>query len=623
MSSKGTRERGGRDQEKDRVAGKPRRGTFKRLFGYATDLWISLAALQVCIAGSAVFDLARPWIIGFELLDLVVRKHDLTRLPFVMLLLTMSFIGQQLLDFAADVLQEMTNQRLVNRIRCDLYTHTLRLPVRFFDRGHTGDLLSRVTGDVDAVENFIETLMQNIGSQIITLAGTLAAMCAVSVKLTLFLLPTVVALASSVFLFRKPVKRVSRSVRNIVGDLASLATEAIGGVRVVKAFCGEKFEGRRFTEKCTDLLRGRVRLKRLSSVYSSSVEFCAFAGTLIVVWAATPWVVTGKELTIGGLVAFLAYTGKLYSPVKALSKTNLSMQKILAAADRVFEIMDVAPEPFEEVTPVRPRSAVLNDRSFVPSVDPFVFSGEIRFENVSFGYDADNPVLEDFSLHVKPGELVALVGPSGSGKSTIINLLLRFYEPTSGRILIDGVPVDRIPLDSLRRQIGLVPQETFLFSGTSRENIAYATPQATEAEIKEAVRAAYAHDFLGDSSDGYLTEVGERGIQLSGGQRQRLAIARSILRNPRIMVFDEATSHLDAESERMIQEAVERIAQDRTILVVAHRLSTIRRAGKIVVIENGKTVETGCHEELLARGGLYRRVYSLQMTPAGTASSLV
>jgi ATP-binding cassette, subfamily B, bacterial MsbA len=385
-------------------------------------------------------------------------------------------------------------------------------------------------------------------------------------------------------------------------------------VRVVKACCGEKFEFERFANKSNELLQGRMRLQKLSAVYSSSVEFCVFTGTLIVVWFAPPWVVTGKALTVGGLIAFFTYTSKLYSPVKALSKMNLSMQKILAAGDRVFEVMDVLPESVNGCS--QGRQQLLSGTPDLGAISSRL-SGDIRFENVSFGYDPENQVLKNFSLHVKPGELVALIGPSGGGKTTIVNLLLRFYAPTSGRILIDSVPLDRIPLQSLREQIGVVSQETFLFSGTSRENIAYARPGAADAEIIQAARAAHAHDFLSESPDGYLTEVGERGVQLSGGQRQRIAIARAILRNPRIMIFDEATSHLDSESEQLIQEALEKIAQGRTIFVVAHRFSTIRRADKIVVIENGRMVEAGRHEELLAREGLYRRVYWLQMRSPG------
>jgi subfamily B ATP-binding cassette protein MsbA len=286
---------------------------------------------------------------------------------------------------------------------------------------------------------------------------------------------------------------------------------------------------------------------------------------------------------------------------------NLSMQKILAAGDRVFEVMD---EPRESVGV----TATHNSPGAAPQL-----SGDIRFEDVSFGYEPDSRVLKKFSLHIQPGELVAIVGPSGSGKTTIVNLLLRFYEPVSGRILVDGVPINDIHLQDLRRQIAVVPQETFLFSGSSRENIAYARPGVADAVIVEAAKAAYAHDFLVGSVDGYLTQIGERGVQLSGGQRQRLAIARAIVRNPRIIVFDEATSHLDSESEHIIQAALERMAGGRTILVIAHRFSTIRRADKIVVVENGKVVETGSHEELLELNGRYRKVHSLQTQLPGAA----
>ena len=593
---------------------KRRRGTFRRLFSYAAGVWPTLAALEICIVGSALLDLARPWIIGFQLFDLVIRKQDLSRLPFIILLLTGSFVGQQIFDFGADVLQEFTNQSLVNRVRCDLYAHALSLPVRFFDRGRTGDLLARISGDIDTVENFLETLTQNIGSELITLIGILTAMFAVSVRLTLCLLPTVAALACSVFFFRKPVKRFSRSVRNRVGEMSSLAEEAICGIRVVKAFCAEAFELDRFTGKCRELMTGRVRLKKLSAMYSSSVEFCVFAGTLIVVWFASPWVVTGKALTVGGLVAFFTYTTRLYSPVKALSKMNLSMQKIIAAGDRVFEVMDVPRESVIDASQIEHSLSMDNACDAGSSL-----SGDIRFEDVSFGYEPDAPVLKKFSLHIRPGELVAIVGPSGSGKTTIVNLLLRFYEPTSGRILVNGLPIECIPLLQLRRQIAVVPQETFLFSGSARENIGYGTSRISDEQIVEAAQAAYAHDFLVESPDGYLTEIGERGVQLSGGQRQRLAIARAVVRNPGIIVFDEATSHLDSESEQVIQAALEEMAGDRTILVIAHRFSTIRRADKIVVVENGRVVEIGSHEELLELNGRYRRVHSLQMQSPGAA----
>jgi subfamily B ATP-binding cassette protein MsbA len=600
-----------------RQSEQPRKGTFRRLLGYAAGVWPILITLGICILGSTLLDLARPWIFGFMLLDRVIRQHDLTRLPVVIWLLTGAFVGQQIFDFGSDVLQELANQRLVNRVRCDLYEHTMALPVECFDRGRTGDLLSRLTGDIDTVESFLDTIMQNIGSESVKLVGALVAMFAVSVKLTLFLLPTVVALSCSVLFFRKPVKQFSRRVRNVIGDMSSMAEEAIGGVRVVKTFCAEKFELSRFAKKSGELLRGRVRLKKLSALYSTSVEFCIFVGTLIVIKVGTPWVAVAGTITVGGLVAFVTYLDKLYGPVKTLSKMNLSIQKILAAGDRVFEVMDIFPEPANKT--YRPVYSTFT-RLAIPESVPAPITGDVRFENVSFGYDSENPVLKNISLDVKAGEVLALVGPSGGGKTTIANLLLRFYKPTSGRILIDGTPLERLPMERLRAQIGVVSQETYLFSGTGRDNIAYANPGLADDQIVDAAMTAHAHGFLFDSPDGYLTEVGERGVQLSGGQRQRIAIARAILRNPRILIFDEATSHLDSESEELIQEALEKISRGRTVLVIAHRLSSVRRADKIAVIENGMMVQFGSHEELIGREGVYRRLYSLQMESPETRS---
>jgi subfamily B ATP-binding cassette protein MsbA len=585
----------------------PSPGTLRRLVAYALGVWNLLVALGACVIGGALLDLAVPWIIGFLLLDRVIKQHDPSRLPSVVLLLTGVFVGQQIIDFVQNVVQELANQRLVNRVRCDLYEHALALPVRFYDKGRTGDLLSRVTGDIDTVEGFLETLIQDIGSEAVMLIGTLAFLFKINFTLTLALIPTVIALAACVFFFKKPIKIYSRRLRNFVGDLASLAGEAIGGIRVVKAFCAERFEFDRFRAKSMELLRGRVKEKTLSSIYGSSVELCVFAGTLIVVLFATPRVLSGA-LTIGGLVAYLSYLNKLYGPVKKLSKINLSIQKILAAADRVFEIMDVRPEAVNGFCPDR---VAVSEQLASLEIPPYV-AGAVVFDNVSFGYDVDHLVLKNFNLRVEPGEVVALVGPSGGGKTTIVNLLLRFYEPTSGRILIDGLSLDGYPLHHLRQQIGVVSQEPYLFSGTGRDNIAYAWPGTTEKRIIEAATAAHAHEFLSASPQGYSTEVGERGVQLSGGQRQRLAIARALLRSQRIIIFDEATSHLDSESEQLIQAALEKVMLGRTVFIIAHRLSTIRHAHKIVVIEDGEIVEAGRHEELLSRDGSYRKLYALQ-----------
>jgi subfamily B ATP-binding cassette protein MsbA len=305
---------------------------------------------------------------------------------------------------------------------------------------------------------------------------------------------------------------------------------------------------------------------------------------------------------------------KLYSPVKKLSKINISIQKIIAAGDRIFEILDASPEidfrAPEQQSKLQAPGPIGNASSH-----PVQLEGEVRFEKVGFRYDSGTQVFKNFDLHVHPGEVIALVGASGAGKTTVVNLLLGFYRPESGKILLDGVPLERFPLRMLRRQIGLVSQDTFLFSGTVRDNIAYANFEATDEEIIAAARAANAHDFIVATQQGYQLEVGERGAQLSGGQRQRIAIARALLRNPKIMIFDEATSHLDCESERLIQEALETLSKGRTVFIVAHRLSTIRRADRIVVMEQGKIVEMGKHGELLAQRGLYHKFHALQ--PSG------
>ncbi len=591
------------------AASQPPPPTIRKLFAYARNVWRLLGALGVAIVAGSLLELAVPWVIGLQLIDHVIRRRDAALLPRVVLLLTAIFIGQQVLGFAKNYLQELADQRILYKLRYDLYEQILYLPVSYFDTGRTGELLARLTGDVETVKGFLETFMQDVVSELIMLVGTLVTLFALSHTLTLYLLPSVVLLASSVFLFKKTVKRFSRQVRNLFGQLSALAAETVSGIRVVKAFSAEDQESFRFANKSLALLRTQVKTAKLSSFYSITTEVCVFAGTLIVIIVAVPWVLAGS-FTLGALVAYLSYLNKLYSPVKKLSKINISIQKIVAAGDRIFEILDASPEISFHV-PEKQRKAQSPGPGATPSL-PVQLEGGLRFERVSFRYESGTQVFRNFDLDVHPGEVVALVGASGAGKTTVVNLLLGFYKPESGRILLDGVPLDRLPLRMLRRQIGLVSQETFLFSGTVRDNIAYANAQATDDEIVAAARAANAHDFIVATPQGYLLEVGERGAQLSGGQRQRIAIARAILRNPKILIFDEATSHLDCESERLIQEALETLSKGRTVFIVAHRLSTIRRADRIVVLERGRIVEMGKHEELLARRGLYHKFHALQ-----------
>lgn len=638
-----------KDSSKPNTLQKARPGTFRRLLSYTRVARLQLVALFSCIIIKSLLELSVPWVMGFMLFDGVIAKRNLSALPWVVAVLAAVFVAQKVFSFLQEYLNELTNQRIVHRLRCDLYKHIERLPLKFFDSHRTGDLQARVTSDVDVADGLLKTLVEDLASEVVMLIGTISFLIAVNPSLTAFVLPTIPALAVSVFFFKRTIKRVARQLRDLIGELASQTGETISGVRVLKAFGGEEFEAERFATKSTELLRARVGIAKLQSIYSSTVDVWVFIGTMIVILAASPRILAGT-FTVGALVAYLSYLNKLYGPAKALSKINVSIQKILAAGDRIFEVMDIPAEVELEHagnsnghTPkskkyVLPPQAQTHKNLFTSlglqetKVSPTqlqvpngheqkALRGAVSFENVNFAYDEDQTVLKDFNLNVEPGEVISLVGHSGGGKTTVVNLLLRFYRPTSGHILIDGVPIEQIPLSSLRQQIGLVQQETFLFSGTLRDNIAYATPNATSEQIIEAAKAACAHDFIMQLPKAYRTEVGERGVRLSGGQRQRIAIARALMRDPKILIFDEATSHLDSESEQLVRQALERIAQGRTVFIIAHRLSSVWRADKIVVIEDGELIQLGNHQDLLAINGVYRRLYSLQSQPGSLADA--
>jgi subfamily B ATP-binding cassette protein MsbA len=580
------------------------RSSLARLFPYALEVWPLLTAALVCILAASLLDLAVPWVMGFLLLDTVIKEARLDELPRLVFLLVAIFLGQKGIGFLQDYFQELANQRLVHRLRCDLFHHLQHLPVRFFDRGRTGELTARVTSDIDSVEGFLPMLIDDVVTDAVLLAGTLYFLFRVEATLTLYIAPTILALTLALFLFKPRVRRFARRVRTMIGDLAGMANETLAGVRVVKGFLGEDYEVSRFAALSHQVLRARVGVVMLRSFSSATVDLGVLLGTVIVVSVAAPRVVAGT-FSVGALVAYLGYLGKLYGPAKRLSKVNVSIQKVVAAAERIFEVKDlVTEEPIVLAPAVGPARAASGAREPAPSV---------RFEQVTFSYGNGRPALEDVTLDVAPGEAVALVGRSGAGKTTVVNLLLRFYTPVSGRILLGGVPLDQIPLSRLRGQIGLVSQDVFLFSGTIRDNIAYALPAATDEDVMEAARRANAHGFISALPQGYATAVGERGVQLSGGQRQRLAIARAWLRRPRLLILDEATSHLDSESERHVQEALDRVAEGRTVIQIAHRLSTLWNADKIAVLENGKIVQVGRHEELLQSAGIYRRLYRLQL----------
>ena len=464
-----------------------KKNSLARLLAYSLRGWHLLAWAVVFLIANSLLDLAVPWVMGFVLLDRVVKRGDLGQLPVVVTLLVGIFLGQKVSDFLADYYRTLTTQRLIHALRCDLYEHLQILPVRFFDQRQSGELMVRITGDVENVDTFVSTLTQELATQLITFIGAIILLFTINARLTLSILPTIVALSLCVHFFRATVKRNARRARQLMGEMAAVAGEMLSGVRLVKAFCAEQFEARRFSRGSAKVIDARIDAIKLQALYSSVVDACVLAGTVIVIVVASRWVVSGT-FTVGALVAYLGYLNKIYGPVKKLSKVNLTIQKAVVAADRVFELMDLTPESINrsgrrlEAQHRQPEISFLEENF----LGPHGVGAAVTFEDVNFGYVPDRLALKRFTLRIAPGEVVALVGHSGGGKTTVVSLLLRFYEPTSGRILIDGTPLEDMPLHTLRQQIAIVPQETFLFSGTVRDNIAYARPEATDQEVLQA-----------------------------------------------------------------------------------------------------------------------------------------
>jgi ABC-type multidrug transport system fused ATPase/permease subunit len=396
-------------------------------------------------------------------------------------------------------------------------------------------------------------------------------------------------------LFNTRVRPIYRQVRDRLGDINAELQDNISGIRVIQAFGQERHELDRFTQRSTQYYEERVRGIRYWSTFFPAMGFVASLGMVIVLGFGVYRIFSGA-LSLGGLVAFISYVASFYEPINRLVQVDNTVQQAIAAGERVFELLDTVPEIEDAPDAIK-----------LP-----VIQGAVAFEGVSFRYGTGEEVLRDVSFQMQPGQVVALVGPSGAGKTSIANLIPRFYDPVRGRITVDGYDIKKVKLASLRKQIAVVLQETFLFNGTVRENITYGKPDASEEEMIAAAKAAYAHEFIMNLPQGYDTEIGERGVKLSGGQKQRLALARAILTDPRILILDEATSSVDAEAEYLIQRALEKVLEGRTALIIAHRLSTIRHADRIIALEDGRIVEVGDHHELLARGGLYSQMYRRQ-----------
>ena len=567
---------------------------YLRLLSYIKPYRQRLIEAVVCIVVAAAANLYLPWVIK-DMIDKVLAARDMDMLNLICVGIVVIFFIRGIFYYGQGYLVSYIGQRVIVDVRDVLFRKLQRLPISFFDRHQTGEVMSYISNDVAALQSALVERMVEMMTESAIFFGSLVMMVLLDWKLSILTLITVPLVGLAMDIFGKKVRSAGAVIQARMSDITALMQESISSERVVKSFVREEFEIDRFHTQNELNFRAVMKDAQLSSLLTPTVEFLAALAVTVIIWFGGKEVVDGV-ITAGTLVAFLTYAVNLANPVKRLSRIYAQIQKAMAGADRVFALLDM-----EETVTSAPGAKTL------PPVE-----GRVCFSDVSFSYREDVPALTDLTFTAEPGQMIAFVGPSGAGKSTVANLIPRFYDVTGGSITVDGYDVRDVTTESLRSQIGIVPQETVLFSATVRENIRYGRLDATDAEIEEAAKSANAHDFIMALPEGYDTEIGERGANLSGGQRQRIAIARAILKDPRILILDEATSALDTESEKVVQAALDRLMVGRTSFVIAHRLSTIIGADRIYVLDGGRVREQGTHEELLAAGGLYAGLYQIQ-----------
>ncbi len=567
-----------------------------------------------CALLSLAFSFAYPKLTQF-VIDEVITKRRSELLTPVMLGLIGAFLLRDLFNSIRIRINNTFEQNVIFDMRREVYARLQRLPVNYFDQRASGDLMTRVIEDVNSVERVLIDGTEQGTVAILSIIGVLVILFSTNVTLAAVALIPLPILTGGALWYTLTAHRRYRAQRRAASAMNALLMDNLQGVRQIKAFGREPHEDARFAGRAGDLREGTLGVMRVWAMYSPAMSFAAALGTGLVFWVGGRMVLRGS-MTLGELIAFVFYLALFYEPVARLHGLNQMMQAARAAGERVFDILDTVGER-DVAADVRRRTGIKGDPTRLltsGATAQWRARGEVIYENVGFSYGPEKTVLREISLHAQPGEMIALVGPTGAGKSTLVNLLPAFYEVTSGRITIDGEDIGGISLESLRTQLSVVSQEAFLFNGTIRENILYGKLDATETELLAASHAANCHEFIDRLPNGYDSRVGERGVKLSVGEKQRVSIARALLKNAPILILDEATASVDTATERLIQEALERLMANRTSFVIAHRLSTIRKADQILVMHHGQIIERGNHEELLRLDGLYAKLARIQNT---------